>query len=90
LRFSHCAAIVLDCGGEGQGPNACRVAVEGDHIVAPRCPILKDEDLALAFRAKVEQFVAGATQEAGEIELAGLEPMFGLFGSFVTVCPVDN
>jgi hypothetical protein len=71
---------VFDSGGEGQRPNADGVTVEGHYVVPPRGAILKDEHLALAFGAKVEQFVARAAQEAGEIKVAGFERAFGLLG----------
>ncbi len=64
---------VLDGGGEGQRPNADGVAIEGHHVVPSCGAVLEDEHLALAFGPKVEQFVARAAQEAGEIEVAGLE-----------------
>src|SRR5690606_25035033 len=70
---------VLDGGGEGQRPNAGRVAIEGHHIGAPRGAIPKYEHLAPALVAQVHQFVAGATEETGEIEIARLE---------CGVCPV--
>jgi hypothetical protein len=65
--------------------NACGrtvdgVAVERHHVVAPRRPILKHEDLAPALGAKVEQLVSRAAQETGEIEVAGFERALCLVG----------
>jgi len=71
---------VFDGSREGQRPNADGVTVEGHYVVASRGTILKDERLALAFGAKVEQFVSGAAQEAAEIEVAGFERAFGVLG----------
>ena len=64
---------VLDGSGEGQGPYAGRVAIEGHHVGAPRGAIPEDEHLAPALVAKVHKLVAGAAQEAGEIRIARLE-----------------
>jgi hypothetical protein len=67
----------LMVGGEGQRPNADGVAVEGHHVVPSCGAVLKNEDLAPSFGAKVEQLVADAAREAGEIEVAGLERAIG-------------
>lgn len=55
------------------GVTAAAFSVERHHVVAPRRAIAEYEDLAPAIGSKVEQLVAGATQEAGEIEVACLE-----------------
>ena len=78
---------VLDGGGESQRPNGGAVAVERHHVFAPGRAIAKHEDLAPAFGAQVEQFVAGAAQEAGEIEVARLER--GLRRSPLSYSPVQ-
>ena len=49
------------------------MAVKGQHVVAARRPIAEDEDLAPAFGAQVDEAVARAAQEAGEVEIARLE-----------------
>jgi hypothetical protein len=62
---------VLDGGGEGQGPNAGRVAIEGHHVVTPRRAIPKDEDPRPSCAGS--QLRSPATQETGEIEIARLK-----------------
>ena len=64
---------VLDGCGERQRRNGRAVAVERQHVVASRRAIAEDEDLAPAFGTQVDEVVAGAAQEAGEIEVARLE-----------------
>ena len=64
---------VLDGGGERQRRNGGAVAVERQHVVAPRRSIAEDEDLAPAFGAQVDKVVARAAQKAGEVEVARLE-----------------
>ena len=49
-------------------------APPSQHVLAPGWPVAKDEDLAPALGAQIEQLVAGAAQETGEIEVAGFEP----------------
>jgi hypothetical protein len=43
------------------------------HVFGPCRPITEHEDLARPFCPQVDQLVAGATQEAGEIKIARLE-----------------
>lgn len=57
-------------------PHAMKaVALERQHVIAPARPIAEDEDLSSSLGAQIEQFVSGAAQEAGEIEVSGLEPV---------------
>ena len=65
---------------KASGRTVVGVAIEGHHVVAPGWPILKHEDLAPPLVAKVEQLVAGAAQETGEIEVACLERGSALLG----------
>jgi hypothetical protein len=64
---------VLDGGGEGQGPNIRRIAIEGHNVGPPGGAISKDENLAPPLIAKVQKLVAGAAQEARKIEIACLK-----------------
>jgi hypothetical protein len=66
------------------------VAVEGHHVVALAWPILKHEDLAPSLRAKIEQLVACAAQEAGEIEVTSLERALCPIDLCMIVCPIDT
>jgi len=59
--------------GERQRPNGDAVAVERQHVVAPRRAIAEDEDLAPRFGPQVDEVVSRAAQETGEIEVACLE-----------------
>ena len=77
-------------GGDGERANGGGVAIEGDHVVAPGWPILKHEDLTPPFGAQVEQFVARAAQETGEIEVAGLEGPLSFCPRCIIACPVDT
>src|SRR5437868_2677330 len=75
-------AVNLCVKGESERANPGGVAKERDHVIAPGGSILKCEDLALAFGAEVEQLVARAAQEAGQIKVSGLErplPNYRLF-----------
>jgi hypothetical protein len=81
---------VFDRGGESQRPNAGGVAIEGHHVVPPCSAVLKDEDLPPAFGPKVEEFVARAAQEAGEIEVAVSNASSACFASRVIACPGDT
>ena len=72
------------------GRTAGAVAVEGHHVVAARRAIPKDEDLAPPFGAQVDQVVACAAQEAGEIEVARLERGRCRFHALPFARPVDT
>ena len=59
--------------GERQRWNSRAVAVERQHVVAPRRAVAEHEDLSWPFGAQVDEVVARAAEEAGEIEIARLE-----------------
>jgi hypothetical protein len=61
---------VLDRGGKRERRNGSTLTVEREHIVAPCRTIAEDKDLAHAIGGQVEQFVPGAAQKTGEIEVA--------------------
>jgi hypothetical protein len=81
---------VLDGGCESQRPNAGGVAIEGHHVAAPRRAISKDEHLCAGPRPQLQKVVAGAAQEAGEIEIACLERGSARLGLSWTACSVDT
>ena len=66
---------VLDGGEKREGRHRRPVAVERKHVLAPGRAVPEDEHLAPSLGAQIEQFVSGAAQEAGEIEVSGLEPV---------------
>jgi hypothetical protein len=55
-------------------PRRCALAVERQNVVAGGRPVAEDKDLAPAFGAQADEVVAGAAQEAGEIEGMRFEP----------------
>src|SRR3954465_7740740 len=64
---------VLDGCGERQRRDRSALAVKGQHVIAACRAITENENLAPSFGAQVDEFVPGAAQEAGEIEVARLE-----------------
>ena len=74
------------------GGTAGGVAVERQHVIAPRRAIAEHENLAPAFGAQVDEVVAGAAQKAGEIEIARLERASRLARRCLVfvACPVDT
>ena len=64
---------VFDGRGKSQRRDRRALAIERQHIIAAGRTIAEDEDLAPAFGAQIEEVIARAAQEAGEIEVAGFE-----------------
>jgi hypothetical protein len=59
--------------GKCERPNAAGVAIERHYIVAAPWAVLEHEHFPAAFITEIEQFIAGASQKAGEVEISGLE-----------------
>ena len=64
---------VFDRRGECERPDATGLAIERPNVVAARRPVLKHKHLTAALITQVEQLIAGAPEEAGQIEISSLE-----------------
>src|SRR5262245_51476174 len=64
---------IFDSPGECERADAAGLAIEGNHVLAPRRAILEHKHLPGALSAEIEQFISSAAKKTGQIEVACLE-----------------
>ena len=63
---------MFDGCGERERSNGSALAVIGDHVTPALGSVTEHEHAPPTFRTEVKQLVAGAFEEAGKVEIAGL------------------